>query len=398
MQLEPLTVLVGRNGSGKSSFVDAVKLVRDALRVGLENAIIERHGFGSICRHTGAGKKNIFIGLTVESEGTSGVYELELGSVRDGFKIVREKMYSRAQRPQVTGRGKERTVVMKEVEERFERLGRRWVVKPRENPISYAQRDGVGLNPTELALMALRFYVPSYEFVQQLTGNFYTIFPNTLRQPQKPMNDQILSDYGDNFGSVLQHLTGRAKTKREIIDVLKRVVEGVSDLRVSSAGGFLVGELQHDDFRNSEDGRRKIAPWFDLSQESDGTLRMLGLLTALYQSEAHRQNPLLALEEPEIALHPGALAILADELQAASKRRPILVTTQSPDLIARFPAQCLRVVEKIGGVTRIAPLEGEQRQIINDQLFNAGDLLRVEGLRGARPTEESEEKEALAAR
>ncbi len=391
VHLEPLTVLVGRNGSGKSSFVDAIKLVSDAMRIGLENAVIARHGFGNICRYSSRRKRQIEISLTVEDSNFSGIYELILASDKDGFKVVREKasyLVQRATNIGSNGKGEN-------AEDRFERHLGKWITEPGGNSKKRLQRDSL-LSPLPnttgvfLPLMAVSAGFGILE--QQLSGDFYTIFPNTLRQPQKPMSERILSEQGDNFVSVLQHLISKKETKSEILEVLSGVVEEISDIRVRSAAGFLVAELQHQDLLNSDEKNGgKLAPWFDLSQESDGTLRTLGLLTALYQqSMTPFMRSLLAIEEPEIALHPGALAILADELKACSVRRPLLVTTQSPDLISRIDAGSLRIVEKVAGVTQIGPIEESQRQIIEDQLFNAGDLLRIEGLRSAQASEPSE--------
>lgn len=375
--LDRMTVLVGRNGSGKSSFVDAIKLVRDAMRVGLENAIIARNGFGSIRRWAPGRKRQIEIALHIERPKLRGSYELVLASDGDGFKIQKERGTLSGTTAAQSFFGEEKEDIK---ENEFERQGEKWITQP----MGYSpdQLDGWNLEPTILALPVLGT-IHFSDLWRSLRGNFYTIFPNTLREPQKPMTEKVLSDHGDNFISVLQHITRNKAQKKEIISVLSRVVEGVSDLRVQSAGSFLVAELQHQDL-SRKNGNGESGPWFDLSQESDGTLRMLGLLAALYQSSV---NELLALEEPEIALHPSALAILAEELQAASRRRQILVTTQSPDLIARVPASQLRVVERVKGETQILPLEESQRQIIEEQLFNAGDLLRIEGLRGAAPLE-----------
>ena len=90
--MKSLTVLVGRNGAGKSSFVDALKFVRDALQFGLERAVIQRNGFASIRRWAPRRKRQVEIVIEVErGKSFEGRYELILGSDGDGFKIVREK-------------------------------------------------------------------------------------------------------------------------------------------------------------------------------------------------------------------------------------------------------------------------------------------------------------------
>ena len=375
VSLGPLTVLVGRNGSGKSSFVDALKFVRDALQIGLENAVNARGGFDSFRRWNAPEGENLEIAIELREGNVEGRYEVALSGRNLELYINREKALFRSQG--LWPDDPPETSFVNEIE--FERQGKDWVTKPPETfPVSSRFHGIVNLSslqPAVLALPALMLFVEFSELQNSLDGHFHTLFPDALREPQKRKDAHGLNDKADNFLSVLELLLQDENVKAEVVNALNHVANGVSDVRVGRVSGYLVGELQHGELENS--------PWFDLLMESDGTVRMLGLLTALYQTPSFTKRGVLALEEPEIALHPGALAILADEIQAASNRRQLLITTQSPDLISRFPAKDLRVVERRDGVTHIAPLDETQRQIIEDQLFDAGELLRSEGLRGA---------------
>ena len=89
-------------------------------------------------------------------------------------------------------------------------------------------------------------------------------------------------------------------------------------------------------------GSSAAGTWLGLHQESDGTLRALATLTALYQDVPLSYAGPLSLEEPENALHPGALAVLADAIREAATRRQIILTTQSPNLITWCRADDLR--------------------------------------------------------
>ena len=118
-------------------------------------------------------------------------------------------------------------------------------------------------------------------------------------------------------------------------------------------------------------------PWFDLSQESDGTVRLLGLLTAFYQ-----EGPasLIGVEEPELTVHPGALAVLAEVMVEASYRSQVVATTHSPDLIDRLPIESLRAVEMRDGCTEVGPVSKIQTNAVLKGLFSAGELHSMEGL------------------
>ena len=63
---------------------------------------------------------------------------------------------------------------------------------------------------------------------------------------------------------------------------------------------------------------------------SSGTLRILALMTALYENPG---RSLIALEEPENNIHPSALGDFVQYLLAASRRNQLLITTHSPTLL-----------------------------------------------------------------
>jgi predicted ATPase len=123
---------------------------------------------------------------------------------------------------------------------------------------------------------------------------------------------------------------------------------------------------------------------------SDGTLRALGVLIALFQSSngSLRPVPLVAIEEPEAALHPAATGVLLDALNEASRSTQILVTSHSPDLLEndRIPADSILAVSLSDGATRIGPLDEVGRSALRDHLYTPGELLRMNQLTPAPPS------------
>jgi predicted ATPase len=370
--LGPLTILVGRNGAGKSTFLDVLRFVRDALRHGLEDAIVARHGTPSLRRWSPRKPYNVEIGLTVETSSFWGEYSFVIASGQRGnYRVQRE----------VCCVGREQSIV----EDKFETKGGKWITLPQGRFAETSVRSERPIESTTLVLPTLGLFSPLFTLMRRhLGGNFYNIIPNVLREPQKPSTEKILTDHGENFSSIARLLPGRNKRFPDMLRSLSRVVDGVTDMRVREVGGYLVTELKHNELRDQK-ANNENSPWFELALESDGTLRMLGMLVALYQyqppSPIRIRSPLLALEEPENALHPGALAVLSDVLHESSRRHQLLITTQSPDLISRFNVDEIRVVERVAGITHIDPVDEIQRETIKEELFSAGDLLRIEGLR-----------------
>ena len=120
--------------------------------------------------------------------------------------------------------------------------------------------------------------------------------------------------------------------------------------------------------------------WFDLSYESDGTIRLLAMLTALSQDPA---PSVVGLEEPELAIHPGAMAVLSDAMKEAATRGQVLVATHSPDLIDRLPIESIRAVTAEGGSTRVDRVAEHQLKSVRQNLFSAGEIHSMEGLQPA---------------
>jgi predicted ATPase len=351
-----MTVLVGRNGAGKSSVVDVIRFVRDALSVGLDDALVARHGIIALRRYAPTKPFDVEIDVTLETKAWKGKYGFCIASGKEGeYRIKREycEGYLGDQRPH-----------------QFVREGNQ-IQTSLQIPGS-AQRHKV-VDSISLALPSLAIFSAVFSRIRAyLRGvNFCAIFPNTLREPQKPSPAKQLTEHGDNLASILRHLRD-SRWFPSLKNAMNNVIGGITDIRVRQIGGFLVTELQHDMGGGN-------SAWFDLSQESDGTLRILGLLVAVYQNP--RFGNCLAIEEPELTLHPGALGVLSDVLMEASSRGQLIITTQSPDLISRFSANDLRVVERQQGITSVGAVDETQLKAVEDQLFTTGDLLRIEGLR-----------------
>ena len=90
--LGKLNVLVGRNGAGKSTFIDVLRFDRDSLKVGLETAIADREGIASLGRWTPEGRSyDIEVELTIISSGHSGIHNFTLGrSFEDSHTVKHE--------------------------------------------------------------------------------------------------------------------------------------------------------------------------------------------------------------------------------------------------------------------------------------------------------------------
>ena len=120
--------------------------------------------------------------------------------------------------------------------------------------------------------------------------------------------------------------------------------------------------------------------YFDAYSLSDGTLRFICLATLLLQP-----NPteLILLDEPELGLHPFAIHILAEMLEAASIPSQILLATQSVTLLNYFAIKDIIVAKKDGRQTAFHRLNEEKLRIWLDE-YSLGELWE-KNLLGGRP-------------
>jgi len=160
-----------------------------------------------------------------------------------------------------------------------------------------------------------------------------------------------------------------------VVAFLSKVVPGIQGIDVKH-----VGKKETLEFRQLV-GNSKDAWRFMAENMSDGTLRALGVLTALFQSsgQAAKRVPFVGIEEPEVAVHPGAAGVLRDGLVTASKTTQIAVTSHSPDLLddKEILDESILAVVNRNGETKIAPLDEAGRSAIRDRLYTAGELLRL---------------------
>ncbi len=351
--LGPLTVLVGRNGAGKSAFIDVMRFVRDALTDNLDNAIEKRGGLSSLRRWMPDSNSSepIEIIIDVEHLSTPGQYSFQLAAAMpDSYAILSEKCNFGA--------------------ESFERNTNRWSVHG--FPAFQDQMMDL-LDSKALVLPTVKIFGNGSlnDIYKWLTDSkFYAFLPEELRKPQKKNGSRSLRERGENLAACIQELQ-RADLSGSLKNTFKHIT-GITDIEVERASsGFLNIKTEH----TSPSGASAL---FDLAQESDGTIRLLALLASLYQDVF---NMVIVIEEPELSLHPGALNSIVGVIKEAALNNQVIIATQSPDFISEFDVHDLRVVEQRDGMTHIGPLLAHQISIIKDELFTTGDLLRIEELR-----------------
>src|ERR1039458_1089835 len=154
---------------------------------------------------------------------------------------------------------------------------------------------------------------------------FYNLNPERLKDLQLPDAGEVLARDGGNISAVLDRIAKRCpEVKTRIEAYLSKIAPGICGV-----DAVTIGPRETLQFRQEAAGAE--SPWrFFAANMSDGTLRALGALVALFQSG---DAPLVGIEEPEAGLHPAAVTVLLEALVEASAARQVLAASHSPGLL-----------------------------------------------------------------
>ncbi len=350
VQLQPLTFLVGRNGSGKSNFLDALRFVADALNYTLEHAIRDRGGMNAVRRRSRGHPKHFSISLEFTlPNGTTGSYAFCIRALTTGRYEVQKEQFKL--QPDIYFNVNKGTVTQTSVK----------VAPPAVSDRLYLVNNS-----------GLPEFRPVYDAFCQM--GFYNFNPDMIRDLQTPDHSEFLTCNGSNITSVFAQLS--PKVKQNIEEYLSIIVPGVRGVEVEK-----VGNKEMLAFKQDVSGD-KYSWRFLANNMSDGSLRALGILVALFQGDQNAQKrvSLIGIQEPEIALHPGAVAVLLDALRDAAHRTQVIVTTHSTDLLddKHLDVESILVVEVHDGNTIIAPVDAVGKSALRDRLCTAGEYLRLD--------------------
>lgn len=352
VELQPCTFLVGPNGAGKSNFLDAIRFIADALRNSLDHAVRERGGISEVKRRLSM-EPSVSIRLDfVLSDVKSGFYAIELETRSEHGRFgVREEQCSLSD-----GSG-------------------------------YRVRDGsvetfsgsIAPPATSDRLFLVHAsgfpeFRPLYDGLSQM--GFYSISPEQVRALQPPSLSDFLLHDGSNIASVLDQLAFRdPASKRRVERFLSQIVPGLT-----RADSLLIASMETVQFLQGVIGTESAA-LFQARSMSDGTLRALGVLVALFQfgCKPTAVPHLIGIEEPESALHPAAAGVLFDAIQDASQQIQVIITSHSPELLEdkSLAFNSILAVVSEGGEAKIGRIDQTGREILRDRLATAGELLRM---------------------
>jgi len=374
LQLQPLNVLIGPNGSGKSNLIEAFELLRSTPA-----------DFGRAIRDGGGPQEWIWKGSPPSGSATIEVrlsernpagqpvrYRLEFTTVQNRVEVLDEAIENCEPSPGESDvffyyrfqRG-DPAINIKEFGEGSSRVKRRLRREDFESTKSVlAQRRDRDLYP-EVTWVGEEF--GRIQLFREWTfGRF-----GELRTPQRAdlQNTPLLPD-SSNLALVLSEIFHRDGGSFD--EALRRFYPRFQRMTTRIQGGAVQFYLHESDFDVPIPATRL----------SDGTIRFVAILAVLLNPSP---PPLVCIEEPELGLHPDAVAQLAELLIQASNRMQLVVTTHSESLVSALTPcpDAVIACERPGPGTTLHRLDPETLEHWLDE-YRLGDLWSM-GELGAYP-------------
>lgn len=331
-------VLVGANGTGKSTLFDVFSFLKDSLNLNVSKALLKRGGFREVVTRGVDEAIEIEVKFR-EAGGRLATYYLKVGSEKGKGVVEREILkFRRGQRGAPwhfldfeRGRG---SAITNE-----EEYGLEHVKQEREEQALDA--------PDILAIKGLgqfqRFKVVN-DFRKLIENWHISDFHVTDARPSAEEGiAEHLSTRGDNLSLVAQYLHQyQPEIFERILDKMAKRVPGVASVEAKpTEDGRIVLRFRDQSFRDP----------FLARSVSDGTIKMFAYLVLLHDPIPFQ---LLAVEEPENQLYPELLVELCEEFRAYAERGgQVFVSSHSPDFLNAVQLSEIYALSKKEGVTTI---------------------------------------------
>lgn len=361
IQINPLNIIFGPNGAGKTTLLDTIWFVRDCAIRGVDLASSERdHGIGLLWDGADEGE-NISIKIVTPS----GEYEVSFGYSSGRIEpFAGEKLFSEHDNKLIVRIiGSDKAQVYRTDLQELEFITLR-------EPEKLALSRYVAFENSEPAASNIDNLLRVVRNYNSRSASLFRI----KRFGSESDSGERLQDRCENLWSVLRNLHDKRVIDERydtIISFMQESFPAFDNLFFEQTGRYTV----YGNFL--EKGRRKP---IRSSGVSDGHLQMLINLTALF-SEGQNRYSLILFDEPEISLHPWALAVFAKAVKLATEKwnKQVFIATHSPVLISQFEPENILTAEldKEGKTVlkRISEIEGIQ-DLLED--YATGSLYMAE--------------------
>jgi len=354
--LTPLTVVIGKNGVGKSTLFDVFGFLADCLKFGVEEAC-DKNGRGGFKRLRSQGvSEAIEFEIYYKQDGNARpiTYELSINLDKEGRPYVDKERLKQRRKGQDRGwpfsflhltegkgyvwKGEGDGILIKENDDLFQLLEEQTGVEEsgEKEFIELDDKRKLGI----ATLGSLTQHPRISQFRQFIEGWYLSYFsPDSARSLPMSGPQKHLNIHGDNLGNVVQFM------EREHEKKFKKILESIAD-KIPG-----INKISTD---KTEDGRlllkfndKGFVDPFYAQQMSDGTLKVFAYLLLL---EDPTPPPFLCIEEPENGLYHKLLETLTNEFRLHATGRKggsqVFITTHQPYLVDALKPEEVWLLEK----------------------------------------------------
>lgn len=321
LELGRLNLFIGGNGAGKSNLVGVFKFLNRVVSDELQTYTGQCGGANSLLHFGRKQSPSLFVSAEFTEGNTANGYAFELlPTAKDSFVFGKEEIWfhDRKAHPH----------------------------KPFDEQLGSGQVEARLPKADVRIAPSVRRDLASYRIY-----HFHDTSPEAkLKQTGKVDENRILFPDAGNLAAFLFRLKQTAPTYYANIEDAVRQIAPFFD------GFRLVPSALNPNAIQLEWAEKNYEGTFNAAALSDGTLRFICLATLLLQPEP---PGVILLDEPELGLHPAAIGLLSDMLEAAATRAQVVVATQSVTLVNQFTPQEVWVVERENGASVFKHLKSE---------------------------------------
>ncbi len=349
----PLTVLIGNNGSGKSSLIEGLESLWTFAGQGLNRALQQWHGLEHV-RNKAKRKQR----KTREGDVSTKAVEFVLRGHANG------QPYTSLTRLNDL-RADNRVCVESELLQR----GRGWRVTRDMDGRVVGSESGKARADESILGRYLDEFLAGWQFLNMAVQHMGEPTPQT-----RTRGAIRLAKDGRNIAEYLLEIFEEDRSAFDsIVDTMQWVLPYSRGLQAD-----ITSELERSVYLQMSEGEFKVPGWL----LSTGTLRILALLAVLRHPTP---PPLLIVEELENGLDPRTIHLVLDEIRSAVQegRTQVIATTHSPYLLDRLPLQTVVLVERENGGQPVFWRPSSSREVQQwtsrfapGQLYTAGQLKR----------------------
>ena len=346
-------VLIGANGSGKSNFIRFFEMVSWMIGSGRLGEFVQRQG-GADDQLFGGSKINPVMEaeLAIQTENGRNDYRFALTYGHPDRFIFTDEAFRFSRK----GRGTEAS---------WEHLGSGHSEAKIVEVSQQAEVPGINRTTARVLVYLLR---------QSAVYQFHDTSADSQFKKHWDVEDNAyLRSHGGNLSAILLRLERQERHRFKLIcNHIRRALPIFDRFELEERHGKVI-------LRWKANGMDKS---IGAHLTSDGSLRFFALVTLLNLPPEMLPDVVL-LDEPELGLHPAAVALIGDMIKVCAEERQILVATQSPLLVDAFDINEIIVLELEGGQTSVRRCNEKQYQEwLND--YTTGELWQ-KNLLGGRP-------------